>query len=204
MKQKDEHILYFAYGSNLDVAQMNRRCPDAKVIGPAYLKGYRLGFRGNSTGVGYCTITKAKGHEVPGGLWSINESDLKALDRYEGYPKLYTRFEVTVTTDKGERQKAITYAMLPKCKPALPADFYIRTCLRGYKDFGLNPEMFLKALNYTQYTITNLLKNGEKLPEIKPRCRECGKRIPEYEWETWYNMGTCLNCLLEPNKKGEI
>ncbi|MDY0002073.1 MAG: gamma-glutamylcyclotransferase family protein [Polyangia bacterium] len=37
-------VLYFAYGSNLDQAQMRRRCPTAAPIGPATLDGWRLAF----------------------------------------------------------------------------------------------------------------------------------------------------------------
>ena len=36
---------YFAYGSNLDAAQMRARCPSAKLLGAAILDGYRLRLR---------------------------------------------------------------------------------------------------------------------------------------------------------------
>ena len=42
---------YFAYGSNLDAAQMRARCPSAKLLGAAILDGYRLGFAGQSAHV---------------------------------------------------------------------------------------------------------------------------------------------------------
>ena len=34
--------LYFAYGSNVNVEQMRRRIPDARVVGRAVLKGWRV------------------------------------------------------------------------------------------------------------------------------------------------------------------
>ena len=38
---------YIAYGSNLDVDQMLRRCPDALTIGRSTIDGYKLVFRGS-------------------------------------------------------------------------------------------------------------------------------------------------------------
>jgi hypothetical protein len=51
---------YFAYGSNLDAAQMRARCPSAKLLGAAILDGYRLGFAGQSAawGGGVATVVR--------------------------------------------------------------------------------------------------------------------------------------------------
>lgn len=40
---------YIAYGSNLSVAQMAHRCPDARIAGQAVLTGWELLFRGCAT-----------------------------------------------------------------------------------------------------------------------------------------------------------
>ncbi len=40
---------YFAFGSNMDVAQMARRCPGAQAMGRATLTDHRLVFRGRWT-----------------------------------------------------------------------------------------------------------------------------------------------------------
>ena len=37
--------LYIAYGSNLNLEQMKRRCPTAEVVGTAELRNWRLWFR---------------------------------------------------------------------------------------------------------------------------------------------------------------
>ena len=37
--------LYFAYGSNINLGQMEYRCPDASVVGPVALENYELLFR---------------------------------------------------------------------------------------------------------------------------------------------------------------
>lgn len=75
--------LYVAYGSNLNLAQMARRCPDAKVVGIGTLKNYQLTFRG------VATIEPVDGAETPVGVWEITPRDELALDRYEGYPSYY-------------------------------------------------------------------------------------------------------------------
>ena len=78
--------LYFAYGSNIDLEQMVRRCPAAQVVGPVTLENYELAFRGS----GFATIVPKKGGVVHGLLWSITPLCEQALDRYEGYPRHYT------------------------------------------------------------------------------------------------------------------
>ena len=40
-----ENTLYFAYGSNINLGQMEYRCPDASVVGPVVLEGWELLFR---------------------------------------------------------------------------------------------------------------------------------------------------------------
>ena len=78
--------LYFAYGSNLDGAQMRRRCPSARLVGAAILDGYRLGFAGRSAswGGGVATVVRDREGRVPGLVWVVSADDLDRLDRFEG------------------------------------------------------------------------------------------------------------------------
>ena len=76
---------YIAYGSNLSVAQMKVRTPDAVIVGTDILKNWRLLFRT------FVTIKKCKGYKVPVLVWKISPQDEKNLDRYEGYPKFYIK-----------------------------------------------------------------------------------------------------------------
>ena len=41
-KAVGDHKLYYAYGSNMDMTQMETRCPDAEFIGLATLPQYRF------------------------------------------------------------------------------------------------------------------------------------------------------------------
>ena len=126
---------YLAYGSNLDVDQMLHRCPDAIQIGSAVIPDYELLFRGNSRHFGVATIEPCKGESVPVGIWSISESDERALDWYEGWPHLYEKqtFRVRV---KGKMISAMAYIMTPGHRIAPPSAAYLDTIAQGYEDFG--------------------------------------------------------------------
>ena len=77
-----------AYGSNLSMAQMAQRCPDAIYVGTAEIKDYQLLFKGSQSG-SYLTVEPKKGSTVPVLVWRISERDEHYLDRYEGYPSFY-------------------------------------------------------------------------------------------------------------------
>ena len=81
---------YIAYGSNLNLEQMARRCPTAKVVGSTTLKNYRLMFRGGSH-TAVATVERSCGDEVPVLIWRLQPRDEKALDVYEGWPHLYRK-----------------------------------------------------------------------------------------------------------------
>ena len=88
---RNDNRLYIAYGSNLNIEQMGFRCPYAVPIGTTVLTDYRLMFRGGMDGNAVATIEPAKGESVPVLLWEITPRDEEALDRYEGWPRLYRK-----------------------------------------------------------------------------------------------------------------
>lgn len=69
--------MYVAYGSNLNLNQMARRCPNAKVVGIGSLKNYQLTFRR------VATIEPVDGAVTPVGVWEISPKDERNLDIYE-------------------------------------------------------------------------------------------------------------------------
>ena len=115
-----EKPLYFAYGSNLDLEQMAQRCPDAEIVGPVRLENYELRFRGS----GFATVAPKKGSTVHGLVWKITPNCEQSLDRYEGYPRHYTKETVTVKDAAGAEIPVMVYIMAePYCRqPALPVD----------------------------------------------------------------------------------
>ena len=61
---------YLAYGANMSVEMMAKRCPDAKLLGTGELKNFRLMFKGELTS-SYGTIEPWDGFSVPFVLWDI-------------------------------------------------------------------------------------------------------------------------------------
>ena len=89
-------MLYFAYGSNLNHAQMKNRCKGSKFKKKFILKEYKLifSYRDPKEPYGYANIEKRKASKVPGAIWDITKNDELELDRYEGvrygsYDKAY-------------------------------------------------------------------------------------------------------------------
>ena len=127
--------LYFAYGSNLDLDQMARRCPDAEPLCNAVLDNYSLEFRGRSDGTGVATILPHKGRKVYGVLWALTPGCERSLDRWEGCPNVYDKRTVAVRDEDGNRISVMTYAMTHEKtrEPALPSNEYYQRILRGYQ-----------------------------------------------------------------------
>ena len=136
--------LYFAYGSNINLGQMEQRCPAAKPIGPVVLDGYELRFRGNGGGYGVATIAPKKGGHVAGLLWELTPECERALDYYEGYPHLYGKEAVTVRDRAGQAYTVMAYVMRERYwEPAMPSSSYYIGILEGYRENGL-PVAWLK------------------------------------------------------------
>ena len=85
--------IYLAYGSNLNLKQMEERCPTAEVLGKGILKDYELIFRGRRKSA-VATIEPLKNGKVPILLWTIEKTDEKSLDIYEGYPSFYRKEDI--------------------------------------------------------------------------------------------------------------
>lgn len=128
---KLKRTLYFAYGSNMNLPQMDVRCPDAVRIGPAVLDGYRIEFCGNGH-TGVATLLPQADCQVNGVLWEISEADESRLDHYEGYPWLYGK-DIIEVSSRGESIRTMVYRMnSPYCDHlAPPSKGYLQCLLAG-------------------------------------------------------------------------
>ena len=144
--------IYAAYGSNMNLAQMQKRCPKAQVIGKGELRGYKLTFRG----AGYANIEVSDHGSVPIVLWEITTECERELDRYEGFPRLYTKELVSIATVDGEKT-AMLYVMTKQYQdmPALPSEHYFEIIRQGYQDNEINTGSLMKALKFTRDEIVN-------------------------------------------------
>jgi hypothetical protein len=102
--------LYFAYGSNLCLAQMAKRCPNSIFKGKATLDSYR--WQINERGVAN-VIEAGSGHSVEGLLYSISPKDQRTLDRNEGVAKgFYQKYLLTVTLEPHQQYTNLKTARL--------------------------------------------------------------------------------------------
>ena len=131
-------MLYFAYGSNLNLFQMKRRCKDSIFLKKINLKDFRLTFRSKYRAA---DIEPKKSSIVPGGLFEISKSDEKKLDVYEDYPILYKKYYFFYYG-----KKIMTYIMIKKTAFTYPTEKYLNIVKRGYKDCKLNYIYLSKAL----------------------------------------------------------
>ena len=131
-------MLYFAYGSNLNLFQMKRRCKDSVFLKKYELKGYRLNFRSKYRAA---DIEKSKNSIVPGALFEISKSDEKKLDVYEDYPVLYKKLYFSYYN-----KTVMTYIMVNKTEFRYPTERYLNVVKRGYKDCKLNMKYLKIAL----------------------------------------------------------
>ena len=110
--------LYAAYGSNMDPAQMLRRCPSSPFLGTGWIRGWRLTFGAEEFGWegALATLVPDEAPEQlhPGvyvALYDLTEADEKALDAWEGADLgLYRRVHLRVHTLAGD-QVAYVYAL---------------------------------------------------------------------------------------------
>ena len=139
------NYLYFAYGSNMNPERIRYRIPEARGLGRAVLKGYKLTERL------YADIDRARGGRVEGVLYCISETVLRRLDFHEGYPKTYERVAVMVEAylmgmDRPVRVPVITYEMTAETKKVregkkFPDDYRI-ICAVGARHWGLKRNAF--------------------------------------------------------------
>lgn len=150
---------YIAYGSNMNLRQMEHRCPDAISVGRAWLKDHRLFFAGRSQGA-VASIEPAEGYSVPVLVWEITQEDERSLDRYEGYPYFYDKQELSVDVD-GEEVSAMVYVMTRGHVYGAPDDSYLNGIKEGYAAAGFDTAVLDEAVEYS----TEHLRRVYQLPD---------------------------------------
>lgn len=130
-------MLYFAYGSNMNNSEMQRRCPGTTPVGASHLIGYRLVFDFHAD------IIPAQDGIVHGALWEITVDDEETLDRYESYPSYYNKYY---------EDDVMFYRMKsrPRNPRVAPSLEYLKSVIQGYRDFGLTQAEFEESLGVQQ------------------------------------------------------
>ena len=133
--------MYFAYGSNLWIRQMDNRCPDNVKVGIGVLHGYRWII----TTRGYANIIKSPDDDVWGVVYKISSNDEEALDRHEGVNQgLYNKKYLEISIP-GEVQECLVY-LDQIIQEGLPDTEYISRINKGIIDANLPPNYVNKYL----------------------------------------------------------
>lgn len=138
-------MIYFAYGSNMDLEQMQQRCPGTKVIGVGRLANYRMAFTrwSRSWKSGTADILPDRDDSVYGALYDLNMDGLKKMDKFADYPNSYVRQDVIVACGE-ERLPAMTY-VARRIGIYLPSRSYIGKMVRGAQSHNI-PEDYIHFL----------------------------------------------------------
>jgi cation transport regulator ChaC len=132
--------LYFAYGSNLDRAAMQRRCPAVRVVGPAVLEGHRF-FVGLD---GWGSVMPAAGQSVHGVLWRLTPRDRAALNAYELLDKGLYEVRMLPVRTGARRLPAMTY-LLRRRIAGRPRPGYVELIAAAARGWNL-PETYVRSV----------------------------------------------------------
>lgn len=188
---------YFAYGSNLNIKDVERWC---QTLGrplaltgkgvPAYLPDHDVIFdyRSASRKGGVLDLRPDIGKIVPGALFEVVDEDLKTLDLKEGVPLIYRRVQKRVLFADGREVEALAYEVSPEyrtAQPVAPSEAYLGLVAEGLAAFGHDERMLRSAARgeKTPYLVTGLfvygtlLQGGSRHAELK-RCGGVWSTLP--------------------------
>ena len=138
-------MLYFAYGSNLNPVQMQRRCPGARPQGRAVLADWRLILNTH----GSANIVRAPGQEVHGVLWRFEPKHLALMDHWEGVSRgVYRRHWCRVRSPFGEESAVVTYVGARTHPGRGRAHYILNAMLPGATTFDLPPAFIDEILSW--------------------------------------------------------
>jgi hypothetical protein len=132
--------LHFSYGSNMSRALMNKRCPGARALGVATLRGWRFAITIDAVG----SIVPRPGGIVHGVLWRLSLRDLAAINAYESLDSgLYLRRMLPVQQG-ARRLRALAYIARRRGE-GRPRPSYIHLVVEAARGWGL-PEPYIRGL----------------------------------------------------------
>ncbi len=141
---------YFAYGSNMNWPQMQKRCPSSRFVSVARLSDYQFGITRHSRlrGCGTANVFPMIGKEVWGIVYDVTAGDLAILDGFEdGYRR--ATLPVYCLGDGLKPLQAIVYIAEVENNVPLPNAEYKRLILDGAKHWNL-PQSYCLMLETIQ------------------------------------------------------
>jgi hypothetical protein len=155
MPPTSQTFVTFAYGSNMLINRITdkKRCPSARALGTAELRGYELKWHKRSQdGSGKCDVVQTDdvNSVVYGVLYQIPASEKLALNKAEGLGHGYEAKEVEVVS-KGASHKAFVYYATETDSSLKPYTWYKELVVAGAREHAL-PGIYLDRLVATDAT----------------------------------------------------
>jgi cation transport regulator ChaC len=181
---KPGELYYFAYGSNMNKAQMHARCVRPEAIAVAMLPHYQLGFFGHSpTWDGALeTVVPAPGQEVWGVIYDLSASDRERLDvwhdvRLDG-TGAYFHYPLRITDTEGKTRVVLFYKKARMDSPEKPSREYLDLIVQGAVEHGL-PAGYVEGLRRIEskkasYPVPKQRNAGRELL-VETYCSQCGE-----------------------------
>jgi len=183
MEVANQSRLYFAYGFNLSLEQMNQKCTKPRVLGIARLGGYKIGFYEHSVmwdGAVETLVPDAQS-EVWGVLYQLEGYAWEQLDncedaRLDGTGE-YFHYPVEVLDQHNRPREASLYKKARLGEAKLPSTEYLKIIIQGAKEQGL-PESYIVTLQDivskpASYVVPRLRKQSKI--EIGEGCDGCSE-----------------------------
>jgi hypothetical protein len=137
--------LFFAYGTNMHLAQIKQRCSHPVYVAAAFLADYRIGFYGHSAEWDGAleTAVRQPGSRLWGVVYALNDLDWDQLDqwmdaRFDGTGKRF-HYPVQVCDLRGNRYEARMYKLDVLGPACPPNEHYIEGILAGARANQLPP-----------------------------------------------------------------
>jgi cation transport regulator ChaC len=125
-------MLYFAYGSNMHRAIMQKHAPAAAPVGVATLPDYRFVI----TADGYASVAPSPGQSVYGLVWRLTPRDRVTLDAWENVAGGLYRAETLPVHQAGQPIAALVY-IARDCPTGLPRAGYMEVVVAAARALGL-------------------------------------------------------------------
>lgn len=140
-------VWYFAYGSNLDVGQMNSRVGEWHLSKRALARNYKLTFNVFSKRwQGYtANLVQTDRFEdtVYGVVYLLTEEQFSSLERHEGVAPVTIRVELE---DGNDISHAKTFVWKSSDAGHAPSEAYIRTMEEGLREHGYKKPLLDRIL----------------------------------------------------------
>ncbi len=164
---------YFAYGGNLDPANMETRGMTMLASFPARVPDFKLSFGQEVPfiGMGMGSMEKSQGSYVYGMVYTIPRIDERIMDCYEACIALKRYHKGTLVIEN----KTVFYYFAGRFTPnLLPSKVYLQKILSGYEKMGMTDPALVSQMKKHAYV-------SELVPKTPPRFL-----ITDYDrWGAW-------------------